>query len=90
MDVARVAGDVRRAALQATTVVVDLSNLRYAGSAAMRMLEAEGAAMMQRGARCLLMVPASGSTRRLLGIVGLDRAFPVVASLDDVPRSLAS
>jgi anti-anti-sigma factor len=89
-NVARVAGDVRRAALQATTIVVDLSNLRYAGSAAMRMLETEGTAMVQRGARCLLMAPASGSTRRLLGIVGLDRTFPVIASLNDVPRLLAS
>jgi anti-anti-sigma factor len=88
-NVALVAEDVRRAVADATSAVLDLTHLNYAGSAALRMLEAEGTAMVRRGVRCLLVVPAVGSTRRLLGIVGLDGVFPVVTSLDEIPEALA-
>jgi anti-anti-sigma factor len=91
IDVANVdvvARGLQRSVRGATTVVVDLSGVRYAGSAALRLLEAEGSRLAALDARCVLVAPA-GPVRRLLAIVGLDQLLPVVASLAEARRQLA-
>lgn len=65
------------------TLVLDLSDTRYVDSAGIDMLFRFNERLRQRRARLMLVIPQRSQLTRLAELVGLPRAMPVHASVQE-------
>jgi anti-anti-sigma factor len=70
-------------------LVIDLADTRYVDSAGIDMLLRLRERLTQRRAQLILVVPPASQLKRLIGLVGLDRAIALHATVEDAQRAAA-
>jgi anti-anti-sigma factor len=85
---AATAGDLRerlaeQISNEAPGIVLDLSETRYVDSAGLDMLFRFSERLRQRRAELVLVIPPTSQLIRLAALVGLPRAMPVCASVEE-------
>ena len=74
---------------QYRTLVVDMTRTRFCDSAAVHTLIAAHKRVLAEGVGLRLVVPADGTVRRVLTLLGIDRFIPCFASLDQAVASVS-